>query len=91
MTDAREQAAADATDAAQELEIAARHLRTAAAHLRAGEVTRYAAHLLAGRGHLLNASSTLDALAVAHAARSHPEPLDDGTGTPPGPSSYSPT
>ncbi|MFC3832572.1 MULTISPECIES: hypothetical protein [Deinococcus] len=74
MTDARTQAAAAALLPAQELEVAAQHLRTAAAHMTAGEVPRSAAHLLAGRGHLLKAGATLDALAVEHAARSHPTP-----------------
>ena len=39
----------------------------------AGEVPRYAAHLLAARGHLLLAGQTLDDLTTTHARRSQPD------------------
>lgn len=74
MTNPREQATLDAEHAAQELELAARHLRTAAHHVREGEIPRYAAHLLASQGHLVNVRHTLAELSVKHAARSHPTP-----------------
>lgn len=58
-------------NAAQDLERAAAHLRVPAAHLQAAEAPRYAAYLLAGRGHLVRAHAVLDELAVTHAIRSH--------------------
>lgn len=57
-----------------ELLTAAAHLRDCKTHLLAREIPRYAAHLLATQGHLLNAQDTLNELAKAHASRSRPNP-----------------
>lgn len=69
---ARRQAAAAYEAAALQLEAAARHARVAARHLREDLVPRASAHALAARGHLLEATDGLDALARLHAAHAEP-------------------
>lgn len=57
-----------------ELSAAAAHLRDCKAHLQNREIPRYAAHLLATQGHVLNVQNLLNELAIAHASRSIPNP-----------------
>ncbi|GAA5504246.1 hypothetical protein Dxin01_04015 [Deinococcus xinjiangensis] len=74
MSDALAAAEAQLTKLETELSTAAAHLRDCKAHLRNREIPRYAAHLLATQGHVLNAQNILNELAIAHASRSIPNP-----------------
>ncbi|MBX2801002.1 MAG: GNAT family N-acetyltransferase [Myxococcales bacterium] len=67
--DARRAVAARFRDVADELEQAARHARVAARHLASDEVPRSTAHAWACRGHVVQATATLDDLARTHAAK----------------------
>ena len=64
--------AADLDRLAEELDLAARHARTAAGHFRDGIVPRGCAHALAVEGHLKNARTLLDHIAVTHARHTIP-------------------
>ena len=72
MSDSLNRTAADLAAVAEELDRAASHARTAAGHFRDGVVPRGCAHIVSVEGHLLNARSVLDRVAIAHAAHSTP-------------------
>jgi hypothetical protein len=65
----REQAADQYEQAADELAAAADHLRITARRFRADDMASGCAHAWAARGHMLNADTLLNALAVLHASR----------------------
>lgn len=55
-----------------ELQVAIAHLQDSKQHLTGGEIPRYAAHLLAAKGHMLNAQTLSDELTKLHASRAVP-------------------
>lgn len=71
MSAALAQAITQVEQAEAELLAAVAHLRDCKAYLQAREVPRYTAHLLASRGHLLQAQETFDQLSKEHATRAN--------------------